>query len=45
MASEMTTTQYSFAFEHSLDAVFLSRPDCAIFAANPAACQQLGLTG
>jgi PAS domain S-box-containing protein len=31
-------------FEHSLDGILLSRPDGAIFNANPAACRMFGMT-
>lgn len=35
---------YRSVFEHSMEAVFLTAPDGAIFAANPAACKLFGRT-
>lgn len=35
---------YAAVFEHSLDAVFLTRPDGTVLAANRAACDLLGTT-
>lgn len=44
MTFTVSPNVYEAVFEHSLDAVFLARPDGALLAANEAAGQMLGLT-
>ncbi|MFI4940151.1 MAG: diguanylate cyclase [Burkholderiales bacterium] len=44
MASVHTENFYRAFFEHSMEAMLLTAPDGAIFAANPAACELFGLT-
>jgi diguanylate cyclase (GGDEF)-like protein/PAS domain S-box-containing protein len=39
---ERSESLYRAVFEHSMEAVFLTAPDGAIFAANPAACKLFG---
>lgn len=44
MTFTVSPTVYTAVFEHSLDAVFLARPDGTLLAANEAAGRLLGLT-
>lgn len=44
MSAALSPAVYAAVFEHSLDAVFLTRPDGTIFAANRAACELLDMT-
>ena len=44
MTSVQTENFYRPFYEYSMDAVFLTAPDGAIFAANPAACRLFGRT-
>jgi PAS domain S-box-containing protein len=44
LARQLPPSAYRSVFENSMDAVFLTRPDGRIVAANPAACAMFGMT-